>query len=201
MGIDRISILLICIPTIPWTLPSVRPLFPPSRAHSIPHHRPHLATPLARAHHRPCLILPPTLILLPRTSTSPWHQSTPPSSPMTSFIRHHCIIMTRLWPHDLDFHSGLSRTCFGLIFDAPSHSFPLHVSHSSASLIITPCFTRIIHLSTPTTIFPFLVLVTLFGFDSSHTLIPFYSFSPFSPSHWFRIVPVTSVTVTTTLPI
>jgi len=88
------------VPTIPWTPPSVRTFFPPSRVHSIPHHRPHLATPLARAHHRSCLITahsgPPAwtfdVIMTSVYSTIVTNDFIP-----SSLLHHHDIFMTS-WP-------------------------------------------------------------------------------------------------------
>jgi len=117
-GIDRISTLLICFPSIPWTLPSVRTFFPPSRIHSIPHHRSHLATPLAQAHHRSCHISLPTLILLPRSSTSS----------MTSFYS--TIVINDFIPSSsLHHHDTLMTSQPGLSLGHVSDSslMPLHI--------------------------------------------------------------------------
>jgi len=54
MGIDCILDLLICFPTIPWSLPLDQTFFSSSRVHSIPHHCPH---PRNIAHTSPSLLM------------------------------------------------------------------------------------------------------------------------------------------------
>ena len=111
---------------------------------------------------------------------------------------HSFVIIASLW-HVYDV---TTRT---LILDSLGHVLDLSLMllhiHFSYAFHIHPHHWSLPPVSQRSLPFLFLVLVTLFGFGSSHTLIYFYSFSPFPPSHWFRIVPVTLVTVTPTLPI
>ena len=157
------------VPTIPWTPPSVRTFFPPSRVHSIPHHRPHLATPLARAHHRSCLITahsgPPAwtfdvihdIILLHHRHqwlhsfviiASSWH-----------------VYDIMIWTLVLDSLEHVSDSTLMPHHIHSSYTFHIHLHHWS----LPPVSHRSLLYRSLTTIFPFLVLVTLLGFDSSHT--------------------------------
>ena len=91
-------------------------LLPTIKSSLYSHHRPHIATPLTRAHHRPCFILPPNSTIKPRLLTSSL------TSFYSTIVTNDFIPLSSLHHHDTFMTSWL-----GLLFRTFMDTFQTHL--------------------------------------------------------------------------